>query len=213
MFIAPNSEPRNFAFVTQEFLYQRLVVSNQCSCLPNDRGFIIFFYQNEGLNAVLQQTKTAPTDDGSLSVYAYMQNKPYVNIEAAAADVCIMFCAPTCAITKALIHMFSFINRIARVEESFCNWICSTEWKSNQRSITSVSLYHFSNSMGGPPFLTLIFTLSRVFMCVGVFLIYQSVRSLRKASKKTNLQSGIYEIKNCFHLSLSTSKAMCVRDW
>jgi hypothetical protein len=43
--------------------------------------------QAEGLNVVLQQSQHAPTDDGSLSVYAYLKKKPYLNVEAAAADV------------------------------------------------------------------------------------------------------------------------------
>lgn len=50
--------------------------------------------QEDGLNVVLQQSKHAPTDDGSLSVYAYFKHKPYLNVEAAAADVRIfLYCS------------------------------------------------------------------------------------------------------------------------
>lgn len=66
VFIAPGAFARDFFFVTENAFFEKL--------------------KAEGLNVVLQQSQHAPTDDGSLSVYAYLKKKPYLNVEAAAAD-------------------------------------------------------------------------------------------------------------------------------
>jgi hypothetical protein len=59
-----------------------VIDSSDLHCIPG-RGA----GQAEGLNVVLQQSQPAPTDAGPLSVYAYLKKKPYLNVEAAAADV------------------------------------------------------------------------------------------------------------------------------
>lgn len=63
MYICPESNSHNFLFVTNKDHYN--------------------FYAKHGFNVVLQAgTNGTLTDDGSLSVYAAMQGKDYVNIEA-----------------------------------------------------------------------------------------------------------------------------------
>jgi hypothetical protein len=67
VFICPESNPHNFLFVTNKNHYD--------------------FYVKNGFNVVLQAgTNGTLTDDGSLSVYAAMQGKDYVNIEARATQ-------------------------------------------------------------------------------------------------------------------------------
>jgi hypothetical protein len=66
--IKNGSDARNFCFVTDKDTYTKLTSS------PYE------------LNAVLQKDAQHATDDGSLSYYAAINNKPYVNIEAAAAS-------------------------------------------------------------------------------------------------------------------------------
>ena len=59
--LVPGMDPDDFVFVTTRPLYDAAVAS--------------------GFNAILQNNAT-PTDDGSLSVWAAQQGRPYVNIEA-----------------------------------------------------------------------------------------------------------------------------------
>jgi hypothetical protein len=63
VYIKPGSNPRNFFFVTEKSSFNYL--------------------KNQQLNVVLQSNSSV-TDDGSLSVYAAREGKPYINCETAA---------------------------------------------------------------------------------------------------------------------------------
>lgn len=60
VFLAPGSDADDFVMVT--------------------RGRFYRFYKRKGINVVLQSKR--PSDDGSLSVYAELNQLPYINIEA-----------------------------------------------------------------------------------------------------------------------------------